>query len=133
MIRKYQNEWILLLALLVLLGGFLYQRGMRHKLEVSLLRSQNAARQITEAKVWQEVWSTKGLKTQVASLKETVPSGKVKTFEQVKKKLTADFVGLSGQELNELATRIATIPVRIQEFAVTRTGTKYDVRCTCTW
>ncbi len=133
MIRKYQNEWILLLALLVLLGGFLYQRGMRHKLEASLLRSQNAARQITEAKVWQEVWSTKGLKTKVASLKETVPSGKVKTFEQVKKKLTADFAGLSGQELNELATRIATIPVRIQEFAVTRAGTKYDVRCTCTW
>ena len=133
MMRKYQNELIVLLALAVLLGGFLYQRSMSRKLDDSLARSKSAARQITEAKILQKVWSSKGLKKKIAALKNAVSAGKVKSFDQNKKKLVASFAGLTGQELNTLSTELASLPVHIQEFAVTRSGTQYDVRYTCTW
>jgi hypothetical protein len=133
MMRKYQNELIVLLAFVVLLGGFFYQRSMSRKLDASLERSRSAARQITEAKVLQKVWSSKGLKKKIMTLKSTVASDKVKTFDQNKKKLTASFAGLTGQELNTMSTKLASFPVHIQEFAVTRSGTQYDVRCTCSW
>jgi len=133
MIRKYQNELMVVLGLVVLLGGFLYQRGMARKLDASLERSKTAARQITEAKTLQKVWSTKGIKKKVAALHALLPAGKIRTFDQKKKKLTAEFTALTGQELNLISTRLASLPLRIQEFAVTRSGRQYDVRCTCAW
>lgn len=133
MIRKYQNELIVLLAFAVLLGGFLYQQGMARKLDASMERSRTAARQITEAKMLQKVWSTKGIKKKVAALHGLVPSGKIQIFDQKKKKLTAGFNGLTGEELNLLSTELASLPVQIQEFAVTRSGRQYDMRCACSW
>ena len=133
MIRKYQNELMLLTALIVLLGGFLYQKGMAHRLDVSLERSKTAARQITETKTLQKVWSTKGLKNKVAALRGVVASEKVKTFDQKKNRLNAHFARLSGQELNMVATQLARLPVQIQELGITRSGTLYEVRCSCTW
>lgn len=133
MIRRYMNEGIVLLALLLLIGGFLYQRGMERKLDVSLQRSKTAAMEITRAKTLRKVWSSKGLKQKVAALQGSVIPGKVKTFHLEKKKLNAHFFELTGKELNTLATRIASLPVRIQEFAVTRMGAQYALRCSCTW
>ena len=133
MIRKYQNEGIVLLALLLFVGGFLYQRGMERKLDVSLERSKTAATEITQVKTLQKVWAPKGLKRKAASLRGSVISSKVKTFSLEKNKLNAHFIQLSGKELNALATKIASLPVRIQRFAVTRLGTQYALRCSCTW
>ena len=133
MIRKYQNEGIVLLALLLLIGGFLYQRGMERKLDVSLERSKTAAEEITKAKTLQKVWASKGLKQKVTALQGSVVPSKVKTLNLEKNKLNAHFFELTGKELNALSTRIASLPVHIQEFAVTRMGTQYALRCSCTW
>jgi len=133
MIRKYQNELILLVALAVLLGGFLYQKGMARKLDASLERSKTAARQITETKILQKVWSTKGIKKKISNLHTMLPATKIRTFDQKKKKLSIVFKDLTGQELNRVATEIASLPVQIQEFAVTRSGRQYDMRCMCSW
>jgi glutamate synthase domain-containing protein 3 len=133
MIRKYQNELLIVLGLLVFLGGFLYQRGMARKLDASLERSRIAARQITEAKTLQKVWSTKGITKKVAALRTLLPAGKIRTFDQKKKKLTAEFTTLTAQELNLISTQLASMPLRIQAFAVTRSGNQYNMRCTCAW
>jgi hypothetical protein len=133
MMHKYQNELLVVVAFLVLIGGFLYQRGMSRRLDVSLERSKTAARQITEAKTLQSVWSSKGLKKKVAAIHGLVAPGKIKTFNQKKGKLVANFNNLTGQELNTISTEIASLPVHIQELAITRSGTQYVLRCSCTW
>jgi len=133
MIHKYQNEGIVLLALLLFIGGFLYQRGMERKLDVSLKRSKTAAMEITKAKTLQKVWASKGLKQKATSLQGSVIPSKVKTFNLKKNKLNAHFFQLTGKELNTVSTRIASLPVHIQEFAVTRLGNQYALRCSCTW
>lgn len=133
MMRKYLSESIVLLAFVFLLGSFLYQRGMARKLDASLERSRTAVRQIDEIKIYQKVWSVKGLKGKIASVRNMVSASNVKLFDQKKKKLQANFTDLSGKELNDVATKIATLPVQIGEFAVTRSGSQYAIRCTCSW
>jgi glutamate synthase domain-containing protein 3 len=133
MIRNYQNELMIAVAFFVLAGGFLYQRGMDRKLGASLERSKTTALQITEAKTFQKVWSTKGLKQKVSALHELIPAAKIQTFNQKKKKLVANFNDLTGQELNTVSTNLASLPVQIQELAITRTGNNYSMRCTCSW
>jgi len=133
MIRKYQNEGIILLSLLLFIGGFLYQRGMERKLDVSLERSKTVTVEITKAKTLQKVWTSKGLKQKVASLQRGVVSSKVKMFNLEKNKLNTHFIQLTGKELNTIAARIASLSVHIQAFAVTRLGAQYALRCSCTW
>jgi len=133
MVRKYQNELLVLVAFVLLLGGFVYQRGMMRKLEASLLHSQTAARQITETKTLQKVWSTKGLKKKVANLHNIVSPSKIKTFNQTKKKLTVRLENLTGKELNAITTRFASLPVQIRELVIGRSEDQYTLRCVCTW
>jgi hypothetical protein len=133
MIRRYQNEIMIGAAVLILLGGFLYQRGMMRKLEASQVRTRQAAQEIQETVVLQKVWSAKGIQSKLQAFGRSVPGAKVQTFNLQKQKLTAVFNGLSGQELNALATRMASMPVRIESFVVDRSGDQYAMRCVCSW
>jgi hypothetical protein len=133
MIRKYQNELIVLVAFIFLLGGFLYQKRMSSLLDSSLNLSKTAATQITETKTLQNVWTTKGLKQKVAELQGKLLPMKTKQFEQKKGKLSANFVELTGQELNMISTKIASLPVHIEKLIINRSGDKYAMECQCSW
>ncbi len=133
MILKYRNELIVLAAFLFLLGGFLYQKSMSAMLENSLSTSDTASKQIKEIKILQNVWGSKGLKQKVAQLQSILTSIKVKKFDQQKNKLDAEFIELTGQELNKISTAVASIPIHIDEIAISRSGDKYGMRCRCTW
>jgi len=133
MIRKYQNELMVLIGVLLLLGGIGYQQGMIRRLDASLALSRSAAQEITETKTLQKVWGTKGIKGRIAALRRAVSPDKVKMFDQKKTKLNLHFADLTGAEINTVSTKIASLPVRIEEFAITRTGSQYEMRCTCAW
>jgi len=133
MIRKYQNEWIVLGALLFALAGYLYQASNRNRLETSLTEASVASRQITETQTLKKVWSTKGLKKKVTALRSTLPSAKVQTFEVKKQKLSAHFTGLTSQELNGITSKIASLPVRLETLQIARSGNTYNVECQCRW
>ena len=133
MIRKYQNELIVLAALLFLLVGFVYQRTARIRLDVATQQAHTATQEITETTLLQQVWSSKGLKKKVEALRAVLPAAKVERFDLGKEKLDATFTSLTSQELNALSSQIASLPVRIQTFNVSRTGESYTVGCKCSW
>ncbi len=133
MILKYRNELIVLAAFMLFVGGFLYQKSTSAMLDSSLSKSKSAAREIKETKVLQKVWSTKGIKRKIAQFKSLLPSIKVKKFDQEKNKLDAEFIELTGKELNQISTSVASTPVHIEELAISRSGDKYNMRCRCTW
>jgi len=124
---------MVLIGVLVLVGGMWYSWSMEQRLDTSLALSRSTAQEITETKVLQKVWGSKGISKGISALRSAVPSAKVKKFDQKKTKLDVSFADLSGQELNTLSTKIASLPLRIEEFVVTRTGTQYELRCTCAW
>ena len=124
---------MVLIGVLLLLGGIGYQQGMIRRLDASLALSRSAAQEITETKTLQKVWGTKGIKGRIAALRRAVSPDKVKMFDQKKTKLNLHFADLTGAELNTVSTKIASLPVRIEEFAITRTGRQYEMRCTCAW
>jgi len=133
MMRKYQNELMVLGALLFALAGYLYQFSSQTRLKTSLAEASAASRQITETQTLKKVWSTKGLKKQVAALRSTLPSAKVQTFELEKQKLSAHFTGLTSQELNGITSQIASLPVHIETMQIARSGNTYSVECQCRW
>ena len=133
MMRKYQNELIVLGALLFALAGYLYQSTSRAQLAASLAESGTASRQVTETQTLEKVWSTKGLKKKVDALRSTLPKAKIQTFELGKQKLSAHFTGLTSQELNGITSQIASLPVHIESMQIARSGNTYTVECQCRW
>jgi hypothetical protein len=133
MIRKYQNELIVLVALLVLVAGIAYRYAMHARLERVSVRAQKTEQQIRDIGVLKKVWSTKGLKNQAAKLRNAVPTASVQSFELGNQELKASFGPLSSQQLNDLTTKIASLPLRWQELTIERNGKNYTVRCRCSW
>jgi len=133
MIRKYQNELIVLAALLFLVAAFVYQRTTGVRLENSVAHAHTAAQEIARTTLLQKVWSSKGLKKKVNALRAPLASDKVTRFNLGNEKLDAAFGSLTGRELNALSSQMASLPVRIQKFMVARTGDHYSVECQCSW
>ncbi len=131
--RRYQNEWILLIALLVFIGGVAYRYTMQTRLERTVAQVSKTRQQVQDIQTLKKVWSTQGLKEKVAQLRSTVPAKHVHDFLQKKQELSAEWRSLNGQQLNALTTRIASLPLRLQEMTIERDGENYTVRCRCTW
>ncbi len=132
-IRKYQNEGIVLLGLVILLGGVVYEKQMAHALKHSLEQSRTAAQEIDDIAILQSVWSTKGLTKKVSALRRAVPKKNVKAFSQKKSKLDLHFVDMDGKMLNTVLSKIASLPLHMQAVSIGRSGEHYTLRCTCTW
>jgi len=130
---KYRNEWILLAALALLIGGLVYRYTMQNRLEQTVTQAAQTRQQVEEIQILKKVWSTQGLKEKVAQLRSVVSAAKVHSFEQKKQELTAEWSGLNGQQLNAVTTRIASLPLRIETMTIERSGDNYTVRCRCTW
>jgi len=131
--RRYQNEWILLIAFLVFVGGVAYRYTMQSRLERTVAQASTTRQQIQDIQTLKKVWSTQGLKEKVAQLRSIVPAGNVQSFLQKKQELNAEWRSLNGQQLNTLTTRIASLPLQLQEMTIERDGENYTVRCRCTW
>jgi len=130
---KYRNEWILLAALALLIGGLVYRYTMQSRLEQTVTQAAQTRQQVEEIQTLKKVWSTQGLKEKVAKLRSVVPASSVRSFQQKKQELNAEWGGLSGQQLNAVTTRVASLPLRIETMTIERSGDKYTVRCRCTW
>ncbi len=130
---KYRNEWILLAALALLIGGVIYRYTMQSRLEQATTQAAQTRQQVEEIQVLKKVWSTQGLKGKVAQLRSVVPASKVHSFQQKKQELNAEWSDLNGQQLNAVTTRIASLPLRIESMTIERSGDNYTVRCRCTW
>jgi len=131
--ERYRNGAILLAALAFLAGGLFYRYTMQARLEDAAVQAERTRRQVEEIRILKKVWSTQGLKEKAARLRSVVPAANVRSFEQKKQELSAEWSGLSGQQLNTVTTRIASLPLRIASMTIERSGENYTLRCRCTW
>jgi hypothetical protein len=96
-------------------------------------RAQEAEHQMRDITTLKKVWSTQGLRTKAAALRNAVPSASVQSFAMGKQELKAAFSPLNSQQLNALTTQLASLPLRWQMLEIERKGKKYTVRCRCSW
>ncbi len=130
--RQYQNELIMLLVLLLMVGAFLYKSikiSSSAQNATSLTYSVNEFKEIVALK---KMWGDKSISKKVINLEKLISSSKV-TWKKKSKKLTVSYKGLSSTELNKLSNKILNLAVQIQLFEIEKVGSLYNVEFKCKW
>ena len=130
--KRYQNELIVLLALMLMAGALLYKNGeisSQAQEEVALKHSIAELREIIALK---KVWAGKKISKRVDKLKALIPRSKVK-WSKKGKRVTAIYDGLSAKELNKLISKILNLPIEIRELDIEKRDASYHVEFKCKW
>jgi hypothetical protein len=130
--KQYQNELIVLLAFVVMLGAYFYKHNQVSAQASSAQSTQKSIEELKEVVALKKVWADKKIKTKVAKIKSLIPSQKVKWNQQATK-VTASYKTLGPNELNKLTTKVLNLPVEIERFEVKKSGESYDVEFKCKW
>ncbi|MGC9350941.1 MAG: hypothetical protein ACP5D3_03050 [Sulfurovum sp.] len=130
--RRYQNELIAGLSLVMMLGAFLFKQGQISGQEERANALQSAVSEMKEVVALKEIWGDKALSSKVKVMQTAIPRSKVK-WQQKSKKVIASYQGLSVNELNTLMKKILNLGVEIQLFDVKKAGELYDVELRCKW
>ena len=131
-LKRYQNELVVLLAFLLMLGAFLYKNGQISSQSKDIATTKQAVSDFKEIVALKKIWADKKTSKKVEKLKELIPASKVK-WSKKSKKVTAVYEGLSSKELNKLISKILSLAVEIRQLDITKTGSSYHVEFKCKW
>ncbi len=131
-LKRYQNELVVLLAFLLMLGAFLYKNGQISSQAEYATTTKQAVSDFKEIVALKKVWADKKTSKKVEKLKVLISDDKVK-WSKKSKKVTASYKGLTAVELNKLVTKILELAVEIQKLEVQKTALFYDVEFKCKW
>jgi len=129
---RYQNELIVLIAFVFMLGGYLYKNTQISSQREMMVHSNRSIAEVKEVVALQKIWSDKKITQKVDKLQEVISENKVK-WSSKNKKVTASYKGLTTTELNTLVTKILNLPVEIQKLDIQKSATSYDVEFKCKW
>jgi len=135
MLRRYQNEGMILIALLLLLAALFYRSHQHSKLETSSRAAAEMIAKIEDVATMKKLWQkNSSVPKKLAAIKSYLPAVKIKTLQIEKNKAHILLDGLTGNELNSVTGKyIASIPVQIMEMSVERDGEYYRLELTCKW
>ncbi len=133
-LQRYKNEIILLLALLFVMGAFLYKLNASSYVEENKARTQQQIAEITAINKYKSQWDGKGMPKKVKALKTVVDASKVKSFSPKSKKLVASYVNLTADELYKLNNKLMSMPVQIISLKIIESSKNiYSMEFTCKW
>ncbi len=130
--QRYQNELIVLGALLIMLGGYMYKHSHVSAQAQQANQVQQSINEVKEVVALKRVWADKKIGKKVDALQQMASGSKIKWAKQ-KQKLEATYTGLNAQELNRLTTKILNLPVAIEQLDINKNGLLYNVEFKCKW
>ncbi|MEA2047189.1 MAG: hypothetical protein U9O64_01930 [Campylobacterota bacterium] len=130
--KRYQNELIVLFALMFLLIGYGYKQNQCSSERDVMVQSRVALEEVKEVIALKKIWSDKKITQKVDKLKTLIPKNKM-TWSRKGKKVTASYKGLSDKELNTLVTKILNVPIEIKKMRINRVASSYDMEFKCQW
>ncbi|MDM5272617.1 hypothetical protein PGH07_10585 [Sulfurovum sp. zt1-1] len=130
--RRYQNELIAGISLMIMLGAFLFKQGQISGEEERMKTLQSSVSEMKEVVALKEIWDNTNLNKKVKELQTSVPPAKVK-WQENNKKVIASYQGLSVDEFNNLMKKLLNLGVEIQLFDVKKQSALYDVELRCKW
>lgn len=135
MLRRYQNEGMILLALLLLFAAVLYRGYQHNSLQESSTKATEMASKIEDVATMKKLWQKNSTVPQkLQAIKSYLSPAKVKTLQIEKKKAHILLEGLDGNELNSVTGKyLASIPVQITEMSIRRDGEYYRLELQCKW
>lgn len=130
--KKYQNELIVLFAVLLMIGAFAYKQMKVKAQAVDAVRMEQSLSEMKSSVALLKVWKDKKVRKKVLKLKELVSPSKVK-WNKKRTKLTAIYSGLNVTELNRLVSKTLRMAVQIQKLEIDKVGASYNVELKCKW
>ena len=130
--KRYQNELIVVAAVVLMLGGYLYKNIQITSQAETMAQASHALSEVKEVIDLQKIWSDKKTTKKVEKLQTLIAVDKVK-WSSKNKKVTATYKGLTTSELNKLVTKILNLPIEIQKLKIQKIATSYDVEFKCKW
>ena len=130
--KRYQNEFIVLLSVLLLVSSLLYKNTQSANSVENQTVTKYAVREFKQIIAHKKQWADKNIVKKLDKLKQTVPQSKVH-WKKKGKTLTADFKELNAKELNKVVTTILNLAVQIQVLKVKEVNGNHDVEFKCKW
>jgi len=131
-IKRYQNELILLSAVIFLVASFFYKQVQRAKM------SEVNQQMVQEISIFQEtvslkkIWDNKRVSQKLESIKKLVPSSKIK-WQKKGKKLTVKFTDMRPSDINKVVTKLLNIAVQLESMKIEKNGKYYQMEIKCKW
>ena len=132
-LRRYRNEMIVLISLLLMLVALIYKSGAANRLDSVNAEVKASLSQIGEIIALKKQWGDTGLTKKIGQLKKGLTADKVKQFSIKSKKLLASFKGLSDNDVNRLILKLENTAVQIVKLSVKREGETYSMEIKCKW
>lgn len=131
--KRYQNEFIILAAISVMLLAYIYKSSSVSNLDRIKLEVKIASTQADEIISLKKQWSSPNLSKKITKLKDGISAERIKYFTLKGKKLTAVFLNLSAKEMNSIIIKLENIAVQIVDLKVTRVDKMYKMEIKCKW
>jgi len=131
--KRYQNELIVGLALLLMFGAYIYKGSQVKQLDSTKIEVAQSVEEIGEIIALKQQWGDPKLKQRVQKVKQGLQSGKIKSFIVKGKKLTASLQGLSSKEMNSVITKLENIAIQIVKLSVKHKDGTYQMEIKCKW
>jgi len=133
--RRYQNEIMIGLALLLLLGSVLFKMSMCSALETESKASTELATKIEDIAIMKKLWKDdKNIRKKIKVIESSIGKSKVSKFQLDKKKAHIILENLNANELNEITgKKLASIAVQIVELSIQRENKNYRLELRCKW
>lgn len=130
--KRYQNEWVVLAAFLLMAVSFVYKNTQISSQQAYISGTKNTVGELKEVIALQKIWADKKITQNVNKLQTLVPPSKLKWSSKTKN-VTALYQGLTPRELNTVTSKILTLPVEIKKLVIENKGTFYDLELQCKW
>lgn len=131
--KRYQNELIVVIALLLMVGAYLYKQNQVNQIDRVRGEVAISIGKVGEIIALKNQWGNPNLSKKVKKIKKGLDESSIKLFSVKSKKLTASFVGLDTKEMNGVITKLENIAVQIVKLKVTSRDKKYSMEIKCKW
>ena len=135
MLRKYQNEFVVVIALLLLVAAFAFKSYQKNRLQTMSSEATQFIAKVQDIATMKKVWeSDKSLSKKLTAIKSSLSKENIQEFKLEKRKAHIILKNLNGSMLNRIVGKqLASIPVQITELTITRNGDKYGLEVRCKW
>ena len=132
---RFKNELILASAVVLFVGAFLFDQSSRYSFDKASTQTKSASAQITQIASMKRFWQDRSLKKKLKALKASIPASSIKQFDLLRSKLQIELKGLSGKDMNRIANKLASLPLKISSMQIISDagGKTYQMECRCGW
>lgn len=131
--KRYQNEVIVLAALILMIAGYLYKSSYANALDRVKTEVAISVTEIGRIVVLKKQWGDETLTTRIDRLKQNIATDKIKMFGVKSKKLEASFQGLSDKEMSSIIVNLEKIAVQIVKLSAKHQSDGYSLEILCKW